>query len=131
LAQDFTNYGALNTLKWVVNQTPATPPTAWWVKLHIGDPGPDAAANPAVNTLRMEATWDTVVNILTDGRAQAETLANLVWNPVPTDETYTHISIWDDATVGNPWYKGPLDAPVPVTTGGAFAFAAGQTIDHA
>ena len=131
MAVNFTNYGALATLEWVLAQTPSTPPTQLWIKLHVSDPGPDAANGAAVNTTRVALTWTQAVNILTDGRAQAETDANVSWPTVPADETYSHISLWDAVTAGNPWYYGPMDAPVAVTTGGAFVFPAGQTLDHA
>ena len=127
---DFTNFGALATLQAVLDQTPPTFPTTLYVKLHIGDPGPDALLNPAVNDLRVQIDFDTATNIDTDGRAQSTSTNNVAWNPVPADETYSHISIWDDLTVGNPWYKDAMAAPVPVLTGGAFVFPIGQTVDH-
>jgi tRNA 2-thiouridine synthesizing protein D len=52
------------------------------------------------------------------------------FNSVPADETYSHISLWDAETAGNCWYFDAMVAPVPGTTGGAFVFPIGQTIDH-
>lgn len=131
MAVDFTDYGALATLEWVLGQTPATPPTQLWVQLHVGDPGADALGNPAVNDVRVGINWQQAANILSDGRAQAVSTANIAWESVPADETYTHISMWDAVSSGNPWYKGAMASPVPVSTGGAFVFPAGQTLDHA
>lgn len=127
---NFSNFGALSTLQWVLAQTPPTAPTTLYVQLHIGDPGADGTGNPAVNDVRVEIPFGLAVNINTDGRAQAASDANVAWPSVPATETYTHISLWDALTGGNCWYTDQMLAPVPVTTAGAFVFPVGQTIDH-
>ena len=127
---NFTNHGALETLKWVLAQTPGVPPTDLWIKLHIGDPGPDGTGNPALNDERKLIEMGTAINIGVDGRAQAASIDNVSWPSVPADETYSHISIWDAETLGAVWYYDAMLASVPVTTGGAFVFPIGQLIDH-
>lgn len=127
---DFTDHGALETLKAVLAQTPAAFPTDLYVQLHIGDPGADGLGNPAANTLRVIIPFAAAGNINTDGRAQAASNAAVAWASVPATEVYSHISLWDALTVGNAWYKDAMVAPVPVTAGGAFVFPVGQTIDH-
>jgi hypothetical protein len=127
---DFSDHGALQSLQWILAQGTPVAPTELWVQLHVGDPGADGSANPAANTTRVQITFGTAANTGTDGRAQAASDANVAWASVPADETYSHISIWDDETAGNCWYKDAMLAPVPVTTGGAFVFPIGQTIDH-
>ena len=127
---NFSDYGALSTLKWVLAQTPGTPPTALWVKLHIGDPGADGLGSPAANDVRVEIPFGAAVNLNTDGRAQAASNINVSWPSVPATETYSYISLWDAVTGGNCWYTDQMLAPVPVTVGGAFVFPIGQTIDH-
>jgi len=127
---DFTDHGALETLKAVLAQTPAAFPTELYVQLHIGDPGSDGLGNPAANTERVLISFAAAANLNTDGRAQAASDAAVGWAAVPATETYSHISLWDAITVGNAWYKDAMVAPVPVTAGGAFVFPVGQTIDH-
>jgi hypothetical protein len=127
---NFSNFGSLATLEWVLAQTPSTPPTNLYIKLHIGDPGPDGLGNPAANDVRVLTSWDQATNINTDGRAQSTTDAPISWPSVPATETYSYISLWDDLTVGNCWYTDQMVSPVPVTAGGAFVFPTGQTIDH-
>ena len=128
---NFADYGALQTLQWVLAQgAPVPPATGMWVKLHIGDPGPDGLGNPAVNDERKLLPMGTAANIGTDGRAQAASNDNVSWPSVPADETYSHVSIWDDETAGNCWYYDAMLASVPVSTGGAFVFPIGQLIDH-
>jgi len=127
---DFSDHGALQSLQWVLAQGTPVAPASLFVQLHVGDPGADGLGNPAANTERMAIPFGTAANLNTDGRAQAASNANVSWPSVPADESYSHVSIWDAATLGNCWYKDAMLAPVPVTTGGAFVFPIGQTIDH-
>ena len=57
---DFTDYGAEQTLRWVLGQTAQTPPAQLFVKLHIGDPGADGTGNPSGTTVREEYVPDTI-----------------------------------------------------------------------
>jgi len=121
---DFTDYGAEQTLRWVLGQTAQTPPAAFWVQLHIGDPGADGTANPAAETTRQEYTPD-VINAPgggTDGNADVVNTGDINWETLAATETLSHVSIWDDPGAGNSWYKGALIAPVPVVAGGNFQF---------
>jgi hypothetical protein len=127
---DFTNYGALQTLEAVMDQVPAAFPTDLYVQLHIGDPGPDALNNVAANTERKLITFGPAAQSGSDGAAVVTSDINVSWPSVPATETYSWISIWDNLTVGNPWYKDQMIAPVPVTIGGAFVFPIGQTVTH-
>jgi len=128
---DFSNNGALQTLKWILGQAPGTPPTVLYVKLHVGDPGADGTANPAVEDTRQVVSFGAGANISTDGRAQALTDADVLWVAVAGTESYTHMTIWDNITAGACWYKGALVAPVAITAGSNFTFPAGSTLDHA
>ena len=127
---NFSNFGALATLEWVLAQTPATPPTDIFLQLHTGDPGPDGLDNVAANSERKLTSWGQALNINTDGRAQSATDAAISWASVPATETYSYISLWDDLVAGNCWYTDQMVSPIPVTVGGAFLFPTGQTIDH-
>ena len=127
---NFSNFGSLATLEWVLAQTPATPPTDLFLQLHTGDPGPDGLDNVASNNERKITSWAQAANILSDGRAESLTNAAISWPVVPATETYSYISLWDALTVGNCWYTDEMVSPVPVTSGGAFVFPTGQTIDH-
>ena len=132
----------MQTLAWVfensdtqtltpVPVTPVQVPGTLYCKLHIGDPGKDALDNPAANTVRMAVSVEQpVTNFDTNGQAHSITDLNIVWLNVPASETYSHVSFWDDETVGNAWYKGPMTAPVPVLIGGNFVFPSAQTFDH-
>jgi len=125
---DFTDHGAEQALQWVLGQGTPTPPAVLWIKLHIGDPGADGAGNPAANTERQIVTFLTIVSPAISGSASGDadalTDVNIEWDALPATETYSHISVWDDATAGNSWYKGAMVAPVGVLAGGIFQFLA-------
>ena len=125
---DFTTNGATESLQWVLGQGTPTPPAAFWVKLHIGDPGADATANPAANTERQQITWNTISSpgTASGGSADADNSNNLEWTAVAATETYSHISIWDASTGGAAWYKGAMLVPVGVLAGGTFQFLIGN-----
>ena len=121
---DFTDYGAEQTLRWVTGETPQTPPASLFVKLHIGDPGADGNQNPAQETVRQEYIPDTInaPGGGSDGNADVLNNGDIVWIGVAATEEYTHVSIWDDVSAGNSWYKGALLAGVQVVAGGNFEF---------
>jgi hypothetical protein len=87
-----------------------------FVQLHTGDPGPDGNANPAKQTLRVPITLDA---------AGLNTTA-LQWPLCPAIEAFTHVSLWDAATAGNPWASGALASPEPVVPNQLFEIAAGK-----
>lgn len=127
---DFSNAGAKATLDWVLGDA-VTPPAQLFIQLHIGDPGADGTANPAVENTREEVTFGPSATVSTDGRAQTLTDSDVTWVTVAATESYSHISIWDAATVGVCWYKGAMVAPVAVAAGSNFTFPLGSKLDHA
>ncbi|MFB4320656.1 hypothetical protein [Actinomadura sp. 21ATH] len=82
-----------------------TQPSAVWVKLHIGDPGAAATANPAVETDRIQGTFGSAAS----GGAISNTAA-LTWTSVAGAEDYTHFSAWDASTSGNFLFSGTVGA---------------------
>lgn len=77
---------------------------ALWAKLHVGDPGKVGTANPAGNTVRVNASacfgTDGVDNM--DGTFTTPNDAEIgTWEDVSTAETYTHVTFWDDETAGD------------------------------
>lgn len=94
-----------------------TAPAALYAKLHTGDPGEDGTANAAGNTTRQEVQFGASSNgVISLSNAPS-------WTNVSTTETYTFVSIWDSATVGNCYGSGALTAN-PVTAGDTFNLTA-------
>ena len=85
--------------------TPWTEPVGLFVKLHVGDPGAAATANPAGNTTRVAATFGTNAA----GGAISNTAA-VAWTNVGTAEDYTHFSAWDDVAAGAFIFSGTITA---------------------
>lgn len=85
-----------------------------YLKLHLGDPGEDGTANPAANTTRQAVTF----NAASSGSMASS--ANVTWTNVPNAETYSHWSMWDNATAGNCLWKGALTTSAVVAAGDTF-----------
>lgn len=97
-----------------------TQPAAFWVKLHLGDPGAAGAGNPAANTTRQQATFSAASG------GSITTSADLTWTSVPNAETYSHVSFWDASTAGNFLGSDDLASAQPVSVGNTFQILAGQ-----
>jgi hypothetical protein len=109
-----SNYAELKILEHTTGKTAWTMPTTTYVKLHTADPGEDATSAAATNTSRQSATWATAAS------GAIATSATISWTNVSTTETYTHWSLWDASTAGNPLWSGALSASAAVTAGDTF-----------
>ena len=107
-----SNYAELKLLDTLRNVSLAVANT--YIKLHTGDPGEDATANAATEATRKVVTWDAAASgsIVTNSVAE--------WTNVSTTETYSHWSLWDDLTAGNPLWTGALSSSAAVTAGDTF-----------
>lgn len=107
-----TNYAELALLNTLRNTSFAVAGT--WLKLHIGDPGEDASANAASNTSRQSVSFSAAAS------GSMASSATVSWTNVSATETYTHWSLWDSSTAGNPLWKGALSTSASVTAGDTF-----------
>lgn len=94
--------------------------SAFWVKLHIGDPGSAGTANAAAETTRKQATFSAA------SAGAITTSGALTWTSVSTTETYSHVSFWDASTAGTFLGSDALDVARAVTAGDTFTIAAGD-----
>lgn len=90
-----------------------------YVKLHLDDPGEAGTANPATETTRKSVTGAAASG------GTFTSVNTLTWASYPATETISHVSIWDNLTVGNCVWTGALLTPVTVTSGTSFIIAAG------
>lgn len=114
-----SNYLENALLNHVRGGTAFTQPSGLYVKLHVGDPGEDCTANPATETTRQQATF---------GAASGGVISNtgaISWTNVAGTEDYTHASLWDAATAGNPLVSGTVTANA-VTAGDTFTLPIGD-----
>ena len=115
-----SNFLELELLDHVFAPAAYTAPTNIYCKLHTGDPGEDCTGNAATETTRIEDTFGTASSgaIVTD--------ADALWLAVAGAETYSHVSLWDDETAGNPLAYGALVTPRAVLAGDDFTIDAGD-----
>ena len=112
---------AAKILDAIGNATNYTAPTAFWIKLHVGDPGSAGTANPAGNTTRHQVSF---------GAASGGTISNdtaITWTTgeVTASEDYTHWSGWTLVTAGTFLASGTITAN-PVTAGDQFTINIGS-----
>ena len=102
--------------------TPWTVPPAFFVKLHIGDPGPSGTASPAGDTRRVQGVFSAAAG------AAITNSAPLDWLNVTNNETYSHVSFWDTAGPAGGTFLGSdaLNVSKPVTVGDNFQLATGD-----
>lgn len=91
-----------------------TIPAAFWVKLHIGNPGTAGTSNPAVETDRIQGTFSTADNGLIRNSAV------LTWPAVSNTETYSYVSFWDSNVAGNFLGSQALASTRTITAGKDF-----------
>ena len=109
-----SNYAELKLLDHITGKAGYSTPANVYIKLHTGDSGEDGTLNAAANTLRKVTTWAVAAS------GSISTSATLEWTSVPTTETYSHWSMWDNLTAGNCLWTGALSASAAVTAGDTF-----------
>ena len=109
-----SNYLENAVLDHVFRNTTLTSPTTVYVKMHTGGPGEDCTSNPATETTRKALTFAAA----SGGSIAATGTPVASWTSLAATETWTHFSIWDHLTAGNPLAYAALDASMAVTSGG-------------
>ena len=115
-----SNWLELEILDHVFNNAAAPAITGVFVKLHLSDPGEDCTTGAALNTTRQSASF---------GNATSAGVSNdvaITWTSVPNAETYSHLSLWDASTAGDPLWSGALTTPKAVGVGDTFTIAIGD-----
>jgi len=109
-----SNYAELKLLDHVTGTASFTAPSAFYLKLHTGDPGEAGTSNAATETTRQAASFGSASS------GSITTSATVEWTNVSTTETYTHWSAWDASSAGNCLWYGALSASASVTAGDTF-----------
>lgn len=97
-----------------------TAQTAFWVKLHTGDPGSAGTSNAATETTRKQATFGAA------SAGSATTTGDLAWTNVAGSETYSHVSFWTANAAGTFLGSDALDTSRAVTAGDSFTIVTGS-----
>ena len=109
-----SNYAELKLLEHITGKTAYSMPATVYLKLHTGDPGEDCTSNAATEATRKSTSWAAAAS------GAIATSATVEWTNVSTTETYSHWSMWDALTSGNPLWNGALSASAAVTAGDTF-----------
>jgi hypothetical protein len=99
-----------------------TEPAAFFVKLHLGDPGAAGTSNPAAETTRQAVTFSAAsLGAITNSAA-------VTWTNVSTGETYSHVSFWDTVGPAGGTFLGSdaLNTPRTVVAGDDFQLPIGD-----
>lgn len=112
---------ANSLLNAIYNQTNYTAPTAIWVQLHVGDPGPAGTSNVATETTRKDITSSFSS---ASGGAVTNDVA-ITWTGVVGTEDFQFWSLWSASSVGTFYQSGVITANA-VTTGDTFTILAGD-----
>lgn len=109
-----SNYAELKILDHTTGRASWTAPSTVYLKLHLGDPGEDGTANAAAETTRQSVSW----NAAASGSIGAS--ATVTWTNVAATETYSHWSLWDNASAGNCLWTGAFSSSAAITSGDTF-----------
>lgn len=104
-----------------VGRTTYTANAAFYVKLHLGDPGAAGTNNAAANTTRQAVTFGSA--------AATGTISNTAaveWTSVPNTETYSHVSFWTASSGGTFLGSDDLSSTAAVTAGDTFRIPVGD-----
>jgi phage gp29-like protein len=73
-----------------------------YIKLHVGDPGANGTANPAVETTRKVVSF----GVASAGAIASD--ADITWTNIAGSEDATFFTAWDDLTAGNFLFSGTI-----------------------
>ena len=124
-----SDYGENLLVTWMFTTTAATRPTAWYVALHIGDPGEDGTGDEVTTSLdsdyvRKAITFDDP----SGGQSLSDSQVAWTVNSGSAGYTVTHASIWDASTAGNCLIKGALLVSRTLAADGVLTFEIGEVI---
>jgi hypothetical protein len=97
-----------------------TQPAAFYIKLHLGDPGTAGTGSPATETTRMAATFSAA------SAGSITTSADISWTSYPAAETVSHVSFWDASSAGTFLGNAALTSSQTLAVGNTLTIVAGQ-----
>lgn len=118
MATGLSNYLANKFLDAVGNATAYSAANVY-VKLHIGDPGASATANPATETTRQSVSFSAA----STGGLTSD--ADTSWSNIAGSQDATFFSAWDDPSAGNFLFSGTV-AGNAYTAGDTFTIPSGS-----
>jgi hypothetical protein len=118
MAAGISNFLANSWLDALGNNTSFAVTTVF-IKLHVGDPGPSATANAAIETSRKEASFSAAsTGTLTSDAA-------ITYTNIAGSQDATFFSAFDNETAGNFLFSGTITANA-YTAGDTFTISSGS-----
>lgn len=105
----------------LVGRTTYTANAAFYVKLHLGDPGAAGANNAAAETTRQAATFGNAA-----ATGAISNTAQVQWTALAATETISHVSFWTAAAAGTFLGSDDLAVSQNVNSGGTLTIAIGD-----
>jgi hypothetical protein len=105
----------------LTGRTTYTANAAFYVKLHLGDPGAAGANNAAANTTRQQVTFGNAA-----ASGAISNTAAVEWTSVSNTETYSHVSFWTANAAGTFLGSDDLSSTAAVTAGDTFRIPVGD-----
>ena len=100
-------------------------PTTLYLQGHTDDPGADGTANVGANSTRIAlASWNAAESGGAGFRRKTNS-TTVLSGAASTDETWTWVTLWSDATDGTVWFVDQLASSVDLITGQAVQIIAG------
>lgn len=117
LASGFAN----QILDMIGNASNITAPTAFCIKLHVGDPGAAGTSNAAGETTRKSVSFGAAASGVVSNDAQVQ------WTSYPNGtDVLTHVSFWDHITGGTFLGSDALAASRSPASGDTVTLAVGE-----
>lgn len=108
--------------KWLMTNTAATRPTAWYVALYTAAPS-DSGGGTEVSTggyARQSATFTVTNDVASNSGTISFTASGAAWG------TITHIGIFDAVSSGNLLWHGAMASSKVIGDGDTLTFSAGS-----
>jgi hypothetical protein len=119
-----TNYLETKLALHVLKNTAYTPPTTLYAALHTADPTETGAVSE-VTTGTYASYARKAVTLGAESGGSCVSSADLTWDTTPVI-TFTHVTLWDSLTAGNPLFYGPLTASKTMGAGDTFRMPTGS-----
>lgn len=119
-----TNYLENALTNHVFRNTAYPAPTTVHLALHTADPT-EAGNISEVTTAAYPGYTRKAFTVGVPSNGLSTNGADITWN-VDGAVTFSHVSIWDAATGGNPLFYGPLNASKAMANGEVFRIPAGS-----
>lgn len=105
----------------LTGRTTYTANAAFYVKLHLGDPGAAGTSNPAAETTRQAVTFGSAA-----ASGAISNTAQVQWTSLAATETISHVSFWTASTAGTFLGSDDLASAQNVNSGGTLTIAIGD-----